>query len=263
VAPTVATLESHPLANLFPLLEGSEFDELVADIKANGLVEPIVVFEDKILDGRNRYRACLAAGVEPAFCPFMGDDPFAYVISLNLRRRHLTAEQKREIVAALLKANPERSNNATAKIAKVDDKTVGAVRAELERRSEIPNVSTRTDSKGRKQPARKTTTKPSQVSEEALQQRDAAAERIRALMGFNKVRDDIRPASNDETARKEAEGEGEGSELGNLLRAWDRASQGAREKFKARVGLVAVEPPAKAMDDGLDIPACLRRGAVS
>jgi hypothetical protein len=54
--------------------------------------------------------------------------------------------------------------------------------------------------------------------------------------------------------------EGEGSELGNLLRAWDRASQGAREKFKARVGLVAVEPPAKA-DDGLDIPECLRRAA--
>jgi hypothetical protein len=66
----------------------------------------------------------------------------------------------------------------------------------------------------------------------------------------------IGDASNDETARKE--GEGEDSELGNLLRAWDRASQGAREKFKARVGLVAVEPPA---GDGLDIPECLRRAA--
>ena len=61
--------------------------------------------------------------------------------------------------------------------------------------------------------------------------------------------------------KPEGEGEGEGSELGNLLRAWDRASQGAREKFKARVGLVAVEPPAKAMDDGLDIPEFLRRAA--
>jgi ParB-like chromosome segregation protein Spo0J len=101
-----AALESHPLANLFPLLEGSEFEELVADIKANGLVEPIVIFEDKILDGRNRYRACLAAGVEPAFRPFMGDDPLAYIISLNLRRRHLTAEQKRELIAGLIKAAP-------------------------------------------------------------------------------------------------------------------------------------------------------------
>jgi hypothetical protein len=62
-------------------------------------------------------------------------------------------------------------------------------------------------------------------------------------------------------AVRKPKGEGEGSELGNLLRAWDRASQGAREKFKARVGLVAVEPPAKVMDDGLDIPECLRRAA--
>ena len=62
-------------------------------------------------------------------------------------------------------------------------------------------------------------------------------------------------------AVRKPEGEGEGSELGNLLRAWDRASQDAREKFKAHVGLVAVEPPAKVIDDGLDIPECLRGAA--
>ena len=61
--------------------------------------------------------------------------------------------------------------------------------------------------------------------------------------------------------KPEGEGEGEDSELGNLLHAWDCASQGAREKFKAHVGLVAVEPPAKATDDGLDVPECLRRAA--
>ena len=85
----MTALEFHPLANLFPLVEGTEFDDLVADIGAHGLHEPIVVFEDKILDGRNRYRACMAARVEPTFTVYMGDDPISYVVSLNLRRRHL------------------------------------------------------------------------------------------------------------------------------------------------------------------------------
>jgi N6-adenosine-specific RNA methylase IME4 len=97
----VSTYGFHPLSDVFPLLEGSKFDELAADIRANGLLEPIVVYEDKILDGRNRYRACQAMGVEPTFTPYRGDDPFAFVISLNLKRRHLD-ESQRAMVAAKL-----------------------------------------------------------------------------------------------------------------------------------------------------------------
>jgi len=78
-------LSFQPLANVFPLIEGAEFDELAVDIKANGLHEPIVMFEDMILDGRKRYRACMAAGVEPIFTVYAGDDPAGYVISANLR----------------------------------------------------------------------------------------------------------------------------------------------------------------------------------
>jgi N6-adenosine-specific RNA methylase IME4/ParB-like chromosome segregation protein Spo0J len=97
----MTAVEFHPLADLFPLLEGEDFDGLVADIKANGLNEVITTHEGMILDGRNRYRACLAAGVEPLFVRYNGDDPLGYVISANLRRRHLD-ESQRAMVAAKL-----------------------------------------------------------------------------------------------------------------------------------------------------------------
>jgi ParB-like chromosome segregation protein Spo0J len=77
----------HPLADAFPLLEGREFMDLSDDIAANGLLNPVIIFEGKILDGRNRYRACLAAGVEPFRREFEGDFAAArrFVISENLR----------------------------------------------------------------------------------------------------------------------------------------------------------------------------------
>jgi hypothetical protein len=154
------SLTFHPLAELFPLMEGGEFDALVADIKANGLCEPITLLDGKILDGRNRYRACLAAGVEPDIIKGDGaiDDPAAYIISANIRRRHLSAEQRRDLITKLIKAQPEKSNRQIAKTAKVDDKTVGSVQRELEGRAEIPHVDKRADIKGRKQPAHKAQT---------------------------------------------------------------------------------------------------------
>ncbi len=186
-------LKIHPAAELFPRMSDDELRELAADIKAHGLKQPIVSWspgyvgdgvKDRpryVLDGISRLDAMELAGLPlvsdageltgARFDPLWekervhstasgwqikpGTDPYAYVISANIRRRHLTAEQKRELIAKLIKATPEKSDRAIAKIAKVDHKTVGAVRGNLEARGEVPHVATRKDAKGRRQPARK------------------------------------------------------------------------------------------------------------
>jgi N6-adenosine-specific RNA methylase IME4 len=131
-----AALESHPLANLFPLLEGTEFEELVVDIKTNGLQEHVTTYEGKILDGRNRYRACIAAGIGPKFNPYIGDDPLGFVVSRNLHRRHLT-ESQRAMVAAKL---------ATLKDGQRADLVEGLP---IGRASELLNVGERTGARAR------------------------------------------------------------------------------------------------------------------
>lgn len=123
----MTTCEFHPLAELFPLIEGSDFDALVEDIREHGVRDPIVVHESKVLDGRNRYRAlihlaetgevlgrgwghraghCLTdSELAPPHMWFVRynetfeGDPLAWVISKNLKRRHLD-ESQRAMVAA-------------------------------------------------------------------------------------------------------------------------------------------------------------------
>ena len=66
--------------------------KLVADIKENGLIMPIETYQGKIIDGRNRYKACLEASVEPEFNEWNGKGSLiSHVVSLNLNRRHLTS----------------------------------------------------------------------------------------------------------------------------------------------------------------------------
>lgn len=87
----------HDVASLFPLMEGKEFADFVEDIKKSGLREPIWLYNGKIIDGRNRYNACKKAGIKllPKHFKKWGgaDSLISFIISLNLKRRHLTPSQ--------------------------------------------------------------------------------------------------------------------------------------------------------------------------
>lgn len=89
----------HPAADLFPMVGPEELSTLADDIKERGLLEPLWIYDDPdlgvvLLDGRNRFRACSQAEVEPTFRTYEGDDPIGFVLSLNLHRRHLTTGQR-------------------------------------------------------------------------------------------------------------------------------------------------------------------------
>jgi hypothetical protein len=107
------TYSIHPAAEIFPLLPEGELHALTESIKASGQLIPICLYEGMILDGRNRYRACDLAGVEPRFETYSGDDPLAHVISLNLTRRHLNESQRAMIAARL--ANMSHGGDRTSK----------------------------------------------------------------------------------------------------------------------------------------------------
>lgn len=94
----------HKVANLFPLMQGEEFEQLKADIAANGLMEPIWLHPDgSIIDGRNRHRACIETGTPMNFRTWEGKGSLvAFVVSLNLHRRHLTSSQRAAIALDVL-----------------------------------------------------------------------------------------------------------------------------------------------------------------
>ena len=92
----------HPAANLFPMMSGKAFDELVEDIRENGQQEPVTFYCGKVLDGRNRLKACEILDIEPEAVELdeaIVTDPVAWVLSMNLHRRHLS-ETQREAIAA-------------------------------------------------------------------------------------------------------------------------------------------------------------------
>lgn len=107
--------KDHPLADIFPLLPPNELAKLAGSIKENGFHGTITLLEEKILDGRNRYRAAKIAGIEPKFREHKNGDPLAFVLMANLHRRHLS-ESQRAMVAAKLANMESGANKASTNV---------------------------------------------------------------------------------------------------------------------------------------------------
>jgi hypothetical protein len=173
-------LAVHPAAELFPLMSEAELRELADDIKQNGLRASVAIRNEdgSLIDGRNRLDALALAGLlsvddkgrlwikcwngitwfddrrELKACIISGD-PYAYALSVNAHRRHLTADQKRDLIAKVLKAKPDVSNRQIAKQVKADDKTVASVRRDLESTAEIPQLDKTVGADGKARKKRK------------------------------------------------------------------------------------------------------------
>jgi len=127
--------EFHEYANIFPILEGDELEALRADIDENGQINRIILYQGKILDGRNRYTACEMLSIEPETLEYTGDDPLGLVLSQNLRRRHLTTGQRADIADEL--ANMPVGNPKLRKDAITENSVIGISQAEAGKRLNV------------------------------------------------------------------------------------------------------------------------------
>ena len=125
-------LVAHPFADFFPMIPDNEAKELADDIAANGLLEPIILWGELILDGRNRHRALALAGIpyeREHFAFFHGsdEDAAAYVESKNVKRRHLSGSQRALAMARFMNmrgAGRKLNETEAAKLAKVAPVTI-------------------------------------------------------------------------------------------------------------------------------------------
>ncbi len=93
--PKATSRQAHAATELFPMMSDDEFAALKADIEQHGQREPAVYYKGQVLDGRNRARACEELGIELSQRELDEDqDPVAFVLSVNLHRRHLTPSQR-------------------------------------------------------------------------------------------------------------------------------------------------------------------------
>lgn len=163
-------MKIHPIADRFPLMTEDQLEGLAQDIKENGQTDPIVIWQESIIDGRNRLRACERAGLSPRFeeRAFANDvEVKRFIISKNLKRRHLSTEQQRELIVMLSQEGEVTSTRAIAEIAGVSQSTVSRVLRGAGESGDSPQTVTGKDGKtypAKKEPPTTGTFRPSPAS---------------------------------------------------------------------------------------------------
>lgn len=147
---------------LLPCLSEDEYAALKADIAERGVMVPVELDEaGTVLDGHHRLRACAELGVTeyPTIIRpgLTEDEKREHVLALNLDRRHLTREQRRDLAARVLAEDPTQSDRRVAEQVKLSPTTVGSVREELEAGVQIGHLTNRTGQDGKQYPAHRTT----------------------------------------------------------------------------------------------------------
>lgn len=148
----------HPDLDSLPTMGADQLKSLAESIAEIGLLIPILRADGRIVDGRNRYKACLIAGVEPEFRDVEDVDDEtvrSWISGLNAHRLHLNSAQRRVMIAVVLARDPSKSNRRLADQLGVDHKTIAAVRAKLEAGGTIEPADVREDATGRHQPGRR------------------------------------------------------------------------------------------------------------
>jgi type II secretory pathway component HofQ len=243
-------LQIHPAAELFPRMPPDELRALGEDIIKSGLTSPIVLWSDgrspeRLLDRRSRLDAIeiaigpveigassLAAGknflaVNKVIVLDRSVDPYAYVISANIHRRHLSIEDKDGLIVKVLQANPTKSNRQVAKMVKASHPHVAKVREQAEKTSDVETVTTSIDTKGRQQPTKRKPATEQHVRDKAFRNKSEA---IKAAQDHA----DIRSASNSEIVRIRTRNEELETENVRLRRE-NTALRGEIEELKARL----------------------------
>lgn len=166
-------------ACLLPKLTTDEFNGLREDIRRNGILHPVIVTKRDeqfvLIDGHHRAAIALELDlhVPVSMVEYSSEAAMReHALALNLHRRHLTREQKRQFIAGQLKSSPGHSDRSIAERAKVDHKTVAATRAKLEATGEIPQCEATTGKDGITRPVRKrplTTTSSGERTDRSVQ----------------------------------------------------------------------------------------------